>query len=171
VLQAVLGDYCARQELAPSLVATSSDVKLLVRARLQGAAPPAESLLTQGWRARHVLPELLAVLEGRRSLRIADVRAESPFDVDDVPPRAYFVVARPPGPADNLRPSEHVHCRRGSSDRRRAAAVPIARLAQPWSPRLMDTDRNLLFAVLAPQADLLDSHRFVEACTLWASQK
>src|SRR5262245_15566969 len=67
VLQAVLGDYCARQELAPSLVATSSDVKLLVRARLQGAAPPAESLLTQGWRARHVLPELLAVLEGRRS--------------------------------------------------------------------------------------------------------
>ncbi len=84
VLQAVLGDLCARRELAPSLVATSSDVKLLVRARMQGAPPPAESLLTQGWRAHHVLPELLAVLEGRRSLRIANVRADSPFVVEDV---------------------------------------------------------------------------------------
>jgi ribonuclease D len=86
VLQAVLGDLCARRELAPSLVATSGDVKLLVRARMHGAEPPAESLLTQGWRARHILPELLAVLEGRRSLRIANVRAESPFVVEDVPP-------------------------------------------------------------------------------------
>jgi ribonuclease D len=84
VLQAVLGDLCVRRELAPGLVATSSDVKLLVRARMQGAAPPAESLLTQGWRAAHVLPELLAVLEGRRSLRVANVRAESPFVVEDV---------------------------------------------------------------------------------------
>ncbi len=84
VLQAVLGDLCARRELAPGLVATSSDVKLLVRARMQGAPLPAESLLTQGWRAAHVLPELLAVLEGRRSLRIADVRAEAPFVVEDI---------------------------------------------------------------------------------------
>jgi ribonuclease D len=84
VLQAVLGDLCVRQELAASLVATTSDVKLLVRARMQGAPPPAESLLTHGWRARHVLPELLAVLEGRRRLRIANVRAESPFVVEDV---------------------------------------------------------------------------------------
>src|SRR5262245_52360672 len=35
----------------------------------------------------------------------------------------------------------------------------------------MDTDRNLLFAVLALQADLIDPARFVEACTLWANQK
>jgi ribonuclease D len=84
VLQAVLGDLCARRDLAPGLVATSSDVKLLVRARMQGAPLPAESLLTQGWRAAHVLPELLAVLEGRRSLRIANVRAESPFVVEDI---------------------------------------------------------------------------------------
>jgi serine/threonine-protein kinase len=35
----------------------------------------------------------------------------------------------------------------------------------------MDTDRNLLFGVLALQADLLDAPRFVEACTLWANQK
>jgi hypothetical protein len=35
----------------------------------------------------------------------------------------------------------------------------------------MDTDRNLLFGVLALQADLIDANHFVEACTLWANQK
>jgi serine/threonine-protein kinase len=34
-----------------------------------------------------------------------------------------------------------------------------------------DSDRNLLFAVLALQADLIDQERFVQACTLWASRK
>jgi serine/threonine-protein kinase len=35
----------------------------------------------------------------------------------------------------------------------------------------MDTDRNLLFGVLALQAGLLDARQFVEACTLWAAHK
>src|SRR5262245_47944301 len=35
----------------------------------------------------------------------------------------------------------------------------------------MDTDRNLLFGVLALQADVLTQTQFIEACTLWASQK
>jgi serine/threonine-protein kinase len=35
----------------------------------------------------------------------------------------------------------------------------------------MGTDRNLLFAVLALQVDLLDNDRFIEACTLWATRK
>jgi hypothetical protein len=35
----------------------------------------------------------------------------------------------------------------------------------------MDTDRNLLFAVLALQADLLDRGQFVHGCTLWAAHK
>ena len=35
----------------------------------------------------------------------------------------------------------------------------------------MDTDRNLLFAVLALQADLLDRDRFIGACSLWAARK
>ncbi len=59
-------------------------MKLLVRARMHGAPPPDESLLAHGWRATHVLPELMAVLEGRRSLRIANVRAETPFVVEDI---------------------------------------------------------------------------------------
>jgi serine/threonine-protein kinase len=35
----------------------------------------------------------------------------------------------------------------------------------------VDTDRNLLFAVLALQADLLDRDQFIRACTLWAGRK
>jgi ribonuclease D len=84
ILTAVLGDFCARRELAANLVATNQDVKLLVRSRLQGSPPPAESLLTQGWRGAHVLPELLAVLDGRRSLRVANLGAEAPFQLDQV---------------------------------------------------------------------------------------
>src|SRR6516164_7925324 len=35
----------------------------------------------------------------------------------------------------------------------------------------MDTDRNLLFGVLALQADLIDAPQFIEACLLWTSRK
>jgi ribonuclease D len=84
VLSAVLGDLCARLHLAPNLVATGQDVKLLVRSRMQGLPPPAESLLTQGWRAQAVLPVLQAILEGRRSVRIADLTVDTPFALDDV---------------------------------------------------------------------------------------
>jgi PAS domain S-box-containing protein len=35
----------------------------------------------------------------------------------------------------------------------------------------MDTDRNLLFGVLALQAGLIDPGQFVEACTLWTTRK
>src|SRR5262245_30090925 len=35
----------------------------------------------------------------------------------------------------------------------------------------MDTDHNLLFGVLALQADLLDNDRFAEACSAWAARK
>jgi ribonuclease D len=79
VLGAVLGDLCTRLRLAPNLVASATDIKLLVRARLAGQPLPPASLLTHGWRGEHVLPDLLAVLEGRRSLRIGDVAAETPF--------------------------------------------------------------------------------------------
>jgi hypothetical protein len=41
-------------------------------------------MLTQGWRARHILPELQAVLEGRRAVRIADLKKEAPLSVDSL---------------------------------------------------------------------------------------
>jgi ribonuclease D len=86
VMTAVLGDLCARWRLAPNLVANNSDIKLLVRARRQGVELPADFLLAQGWRGTHILPELLAVLNGRRSLYVADLKAENPFGFRDIEP-------------------------------------------------------------------------------------
>jgi ribonuclease D len=79
LLMAVLGDLCARSSLTPGIVATSNDIKLLVRARFQKAALPVESALTHGWRSEAILPALLAVLDGRQGVRIANVRAAAPF--------------------------------------------------------------------------------------------
>jgi ribonuclease D len=84
VLLAVLGDLCARRSLAPNFVAANQDVKALVRARLAGQPLPDSSLLTRGWRAQHILPELLAVLQGRRSVQIVDVAAEAPFGYQEL---------------------------------------------------------------------------------------
>ncbi len=82
ILLAVLGDLCVRQKLAANLVATNADVKALVRSRLRGDTSPPTSLLTQGWRSAHILPELLSVLEGRRSVRIGNVKAEAPLSLE-----------------------------------------------------------------------------------------
>jgi ribonuclease D len=83
VLNAVLADLCTRRRLAVNLVASTTDVRLLVRAAMGQVPLPADSALTHGWRAAHILPDLLAVLEGRRSLRISALRAETPFDYSE----------------------------------------------------------------------------------------
>jgi ribonuclease D len=84
VLTAVLGDLCTRLHLAANLVATNQDIKLLVRSGMNGVPLPAESLLTQGWRANAILPVLQDILEGKQSLRIADLTMETPFAFDAV---------------------------------------------------------------------------------------
>jgi ribonuclease D len=84
VMNAVLADFCIREGLASNLVASTQDLKQLVRARLLGMGPPEESFLTQGWRAQFVLPHLQAVLEGKRSIRIANAQADAPLAYHDV---------------------------------------------------------------------------------------
>lgn len=84
VLQAVLADFCTRQQLAANLVSTNADLKSLVRSFLQQQPPAADLLLNTGWRAQYVLPHLQAVLDGRRALRIANVSAEAPFAYQDL---------------------------------------------------------------------------------------
>ena len=83
ILTALLGDWCARHKLAPSLAASNLDVRLLVRARQQGKELPEDSSLMEGWRSQHLLPEVLAMLEGRRALRISDVRSATPFTFEE----------------------------------------------------------------------------------------
>jgi ribonuclease D len=85
VLGAALVDFCNRIHVAPNLVASSADVKLLVRARLLGAPTPAENILSRGWRRDHILPHLQALLDGRRSIAVADVHSETPFAYRDAP--------------------------------------------------------------------------------------
>lgn len=84
LLGAVLGDLCVRSRLAPNFVATNTDIKLQARAAVARQGPPEESLLSQGWRGKHILPELQAVLEGRRTVRVVDPSSETPFTVEDV---------------------------------------------------------------------------------------
>ena len=83
LLQAALVDFALKQHLAPNLVASNQDIKSLVRAHMEGDARSAATLLTRGWRAEFGLPHLLAVLQGRRGVRIADLRKEAPLAYDD----------------------------------------------------------------------------------------
>lgn len=79
---AVLGHVCARLHLSQPLVATTNDVKLLVRSRHRGEPMPDECGLAHGWRARVVLPELEAVIDGRHAIRIHDVRRDDPLRLE-----------------------------------------------------------------------------------------
>jgi ribonuclease D len=86
LLGVVLADLCLRRKLTTPLVATSHDLKGLVRARAQGGGAPAESPLARGWRREHILPELMGVLEGNVALRVGDLAAEAPLE--RLPPSA-----------------------------------------------------------------------------------
>lgn len=91
LLGVVLTDMCSRMKLASNLVATTSDLKAVARSRAGRAELPDVSL-TRGWRGRHILPELLAVLDGQHALRV--VRPTS------LAPLAYLPVNDPPPPDD-----------------------------------------------------------------------
>jgi ribonuclease D len=79
LLAAHLAHLADEMELAANLVATSQELKTLVRTRIQGTPPPAHGLLLQGWRATHILPHLQAMLDGRISLRVGDIQRDVPF--------------------------------------------------------------------------------------------
>lgn len=82
LLTAVLADWGTRHAVTPSLIATMPELRALVRTAA-GRGSDAESSLTQGWRAVAVLPDLQAVLDGRRLIRIADPRSATPLRVVD----------------------------------------------------------------------------------------
>lgn len=82
-MSAVLGDVCARSALSAALVGTTSDIRRLVRSRYEKEADlPDDCGLCHGWRAGHVLPSLLAVLDGRMSIRVGELRRDAPLRWD-----------------------------------------------------------------------------------------
>ena len=79
LLGVVLSDLCSRRRIAPNLVASMSDLKAVVRARA-GGYPLPDVPLTRGWRADAILSELLAVLDGRHTLRVVRPASSAPLD-------------------------------------------------------------------------------------------
>jgi ribonuclease D len=83
LLSVVLNDYAGRNRLAANLV--GSDLKALVRTRVAGEPLP-DVPLCRGWRATHVLPELLALLAGDTAIRVADPKALDPLELVELEP-------------------------------------------------------------------------------------
>src|SRR5262249_50057926 len=79
LLTSALASWCASQSLTPALVASNAEVKQIVRARCQGSPLPPESLLMTGWREKFVLPMLLDVLDGKKAVRVGDLKIASPL--------------------------------------------------------------------------------------------
>jgi ribonuclease D len=69
LLQIVLHEWCARKQVASNLAATLTDLKALAYYHLTRREAP-EIPLFRGWRAEALLPELQAVLEGRRWIAV-----------------------------------------------------------------------------------------------------
>jgi hypothetical protein len=88
LLNVVLSEWCARHELGASIVASSQDLKALVRSRQPGGVLPAGYPLARGWRGAVVLPELVAFLTGRRVLRVDDATARHPIRIEPGDPAA-----------------------------------------------------------------------------------
>jgi ribonuclease D len=85
LLQAVLNHLCHARQLAPNLVCSSQDLRLLARTAVGGEAPNGVSILNTGWRREHIRPLLEAVLRGEVSLRVARPAAEAPLELSPPP--------------------------------------------------------------------------------------
>jgi ribonuclease D len=85
LLNVVLNDFCGRNRLASNLVASNSDLKAVARSRAYATELP-DVPLCRGWRARSVLPELLALLAGDTAIRVADPRAADPLELVELEP-------------------------------------------------------------------------------------
>lgn len=95
LLSSAMAFCCAQRGISTGLVAGVSDVKQLIRWRLDGCPEERTPVLMQGWRRAICGDVLMEILEGRRSVRVVDPAGEVPIALDSVVP------APPP------RPEEH----------------------------------------------------------------
>lgn len=85
LLNVVLNDYTGRNRLAANLVSSNSDLRAVVRSCAYDEPLP-DVPLCRGWRAKHVLPELLALLSGETAIRVADPKALDPLELVELEP-------------------------------------------------------------------------------------
>ncbi len=85
LLNVVLSDFSGRNRLAANLVSSGSDLKAIVRSRVYGEPLP-DVPLCRGWRAKAVLPVLLAILSGDAAIRVADPKATDPLELVELEP-------------------------------------------------------------------------------------
>lgn len=79
LLALALANLCAEQEVSPTLVGNSADLRQLLRWYQTGCPADSRPRLNTGWRA-HVCGDVLKdVIEGKVSLRVADPDSEHPL--------------------------------------------------------------------------------------------
>jgi ribonuclease D len=81
-LASILANSLAvEHQVDAAMLATASDLQEFIRWRL-GLSEEAAPLLLEGWRGEILGQPLVELLEGKRSVRVADVRSSSPLHIE-----------------------------------------------------------------------------------------
>lgn len=83
-LSLVLRQMCRDWQIAWNLVASTGELREVAQSAIHHQPLPETSPFSRGWRNEIVLPQLLAVLEGKFSIRLSDPRSEQPFHISRV---------------------------------------------------------------------------------------
>lgn len=81
-LATAIAGICRKEQIAPSLVGTASDMRDLLAFKLGYHDEERQPLLASGWRAQMVGPLVDDLLSGKAALRIGDVRAHDPLVIE-----------------------------------------------------------------------------------------
>jgi ribonuclease D len=79
LLSVAAGSLAEEHEVDPALLATSSDLQDLVRWKLGLLPAEPEPAVLQGWRGEILGHSLLEILDGKRVLRVGDVKKRHPL--------------------------------------------------------------------------------------------
>lgn len=82
IMSAVLAHACVHSKVAQGMVASTSDIKDLVRWHLDGKPAGMVPTLMKSWRADVCGNLMIDVLEGRKSLRVTDPSSDVPVTIE-----------------------------------------------------------------------------------------
>lgn len=84
LLAVVSNGLAAQHSVDPALLATAADLQELVRWRLGLLGDDSRPAILEGWRGEIMGKPLLDLLEGRRHVRVTDLKSPNPLIVDDL---------------------------------------------------------------------------------------